>query len=283
MKIGITSGSLRKYDENNYKKMAEVGFLYADFDLADTETEWYMADEAQLAAMVANEKQKMTDAGITLNQIHGPWRWPPQDNTEEDRAERMEKMKKSIHIANLFGCRNWVIHPIMPNGTNDLDLGDDIIQNTWELNITFMRELLAYAKEQDVIICFENMPMPRFSIGSVADIMRVVREMNDDHFKVCLDTGHVNVFPGQTLYDAVKLIGSNLRVMHVHDNDGHGDQHKLPYFGTADWEGFGRALKEIGYTGVFSFETSPSWDMPDEVFDDTCRLMVKMAENLRSL
>ncbi len=280
MKIGITIDSLRKYGADCYKKAAEFGFGYADFDLSGTESKWYTADSETLSRMVDAEKKAASDAGIVIWQVHGPWRWPPKDNTEEKRAERMEKMKKSIDITKMLGCKNWVIHPIMPNGIHDLDIDAETVRNTWELNVVFMRELLTYAKERDIVICYENMPMTRFSVGSVDDIMRFVREMNDEHFKVCLDTGHVNVFEGQTLYDAVKKIGDDLVVMHVHDNDGKGDRHMLPYFGTADWEGFGKALREIGFEGVLSFETTPSWKMPNETFASACRMMVQMAKSI---
>ena len=156
------------------------------------------------------------------------------------------------------------------------ELGTDDAQKTWDLNVTFMRELLACAKEHDVIICFENMPMPNFSLGSVEAIRRFVREMDDDHFRVCLDTGHVNVFEGQSLYDAVIMIGDKLQTLHVHDNNGRSDEHRMPWFGgTADWEGFGRALREIGFDGVFSYETGPSRTLPLDLYGDMLRFMVK--------
>lgn len=275
MKIGITEGSLGRYGADRYKKMAELGFLYADFGMSNTDAAWYTCDEEELVQRVEAEKNTVAEAGVVINQVHGPWRWPPQDGTPEDRAERMEKMKRSIHITAMLGCKNWVIHPIMPFGTNDLDTGK--AEETWELNVVFMRELLACAKAHDVYICFENMPMPRFSIGSPTEILKFVREMNDDHFKICLDTGHVNVYEGLTLGGAVREMGKDIRVMHVHDNDGKGDRHQFPYFGTADWADFGAALREIGYDGVFSFETGPSWKMPEPVFDDACRLLVTAA------
>ena len=279
MKIGITHGSYRRYpDEERYHRMKEDGFDAADFGMSNTEVAPYTLDDDAFAAYFARERALAEEAGIIISQVHGPWRWPPQDQTEEDRAERMEKMKRSIRGTAMLGCKNWVVHPIMPYGINEA--GTEDAQKTWDLNVTFMRELLACAKENGIIICLENMPMVKFSLGSPADIMRLVREIDDDSFRVCLDTGHVNVFEGLTLYDAVHEIGDKLQVLHVHDNSGRGDEHKLPYFGTADWEGFGRALREIGYAGVFSYETNPSWSMPPEMFYDLCRFMVRCAHSI---
>lgn len=265
MKIGITETSYSRWGDMRYRKMKEAGFDCADFEMADTDTVIYQGTEAEMLAYLQKEKALADEAGITFSQCHGPWRWPPRDGTPEDRAERMEKMKKSICAAEILGIRNWVVHPIMPYGTEDMNHGD--AQKTWDMNLVFMRELLCEAKRHDVVICFENMPMPAFSIGSPEQILRFVREMNDDHFKVCLDTGHVNVFSGKTLGDAVRLLGGEIRVLHIHDNDGRADLHRLPYFGTADWNGFIRALSEVGYTGVLSFETGASGEMPLAVYD----------------
>ena len=277
MKIGITESSYRVYPkEIRYQKMKEHGFTCADYGMSNTEVAPYTLDDAEFDAYLTEERRLAEDAGITISQVHGPWRWPPQDATEEDRAERMEKMKRSIRGTAVLGCKNWIVHPIMPYGINEL--GTDDAQKTWDLNVVFMRELLACAKEHDIIICFENMPMPNFSLGSVEAIMRFVNEMNDDHFRVCLDTGHVNVFPGQTLYDAVHMIGDKLQTLHVHDNSGKSDEHRLPWLGTADWEGFGRALREIGFDGVFSYETGPAIALPVDLYGDMLRFMVKSVD-----
>ena len=277
MKIGITESSYRVYPkEIRYQKMKEHGFTCADYGMSNTEVAPYTLDDAEFDAYLTEERRLAEDAGIVISQVHGPWRWPPQDATEEDRAERMEKMKRSIRGTAVLGCKNWIVHPIMPYGINEL--GTDDAQKTWDLNVVFMRELLACAKEHDIIICFENMPMPNFSLGSVEAIMRFVNEMNDDHFRVCLDTGHVNVFPGQTLYDAVHMIGDKLQTLHVHDNSGKSDEHRLPWLGTADWEGFGRALREIGFDGVFSYETGPAIALPVDLYGDMLRFMVKSVD-----
>ena len=54
-------------------------------------------------------------------------------------------------------------------------------------------------------------------------------------------------------------------MLHIHDNDGVGDLHQIPYTFTktrenkssTDWEGFVRGLREIHFDGVLNFETAP--------------------------
>ncbi len=270
MKIGIQASTLDKsgygrWGEDTYKKLKEQGYSCSDFDMANTESVLYTSSRADADAILVHEKELASIAGIEISQVHGPWRWPPRDLTEEDRAERMEKMKESLRMTSVLGCKNWVIHPIMPYGIEDLETGD--ADKTWEINLPFMREILKTAKQYDITICFENMPMTKFSIATPEQILRFVREINDDHFKVCLDTGHVNVFEGLSLGDAVYLLGDEIRTLHVHDNKYGRDMHLMPFYGTAEWYSFGKALKDIGFCGSFSLETKPSGKLPTPIFE----------------
>lgn len=280
IKIGAEANLFFRWNENRYKKARELGFDYIDYDLSVTEKEPFLCDESKMKELMMAERALIEEAGISVGQVHGPWRWPPQDSTEEDRAERLEKMQRAIVATKYLGCKHYVIHPIMPYGIEDKLLGEEKVQSTWELNWVFMNELLKTAKENDIIICFENMPMPNFSIGSPAEILDFVEKINDDHFQICLDTGHVAVYENENLADAVRLFGKRMKVMHVHDNNGIMDQHLLPYLGVINWEEFGAALKEIEYDGVFSYETGFHKKLPDPFYEQACRMLHDIAVNL---
>lgn len=278
MKIGICAKDYERWGNERYNKIKEHGYSHIDYNMVDTETELYCCEEAKFEAMLLEEKKLIEEAGIEISQVHGPWRWPAQDNTVEDRAERMEKMKKSIRGTAILGCKHWVIHPIMPHGIQEK--GTELAKETWDINLEFMSELLQTAKECGVIICFENMPMPNFSLGSPSEILKFVKTINDDNFKICLDTGHVAVYEGLNPADAARELRDEIRVLHVHDNNGHADLHLLPYFGVIDWKDFGQALKEIEFDGVFSFETAPPGKLPTPVFEEMCKLLVKIAKEI---
>lgn len=164
----------------------------------------------------------------------------------------------------------------MPFGAEDLLL--DKAEQTWEMNLEFMAELLKTAKEYDVAICLENMPMPRFSLATPRRILEFVRQMNDEHFKICLDTGHVSVFPELLLPDETRTLGDEIRVLHVHDNNYGIDAHMFPCFGIIDWKSFGRALKDIGFAGSFSIETRPPEKLPDHIYEKFAIALRETAE-----
>ena len=268
-----------RWGEARYEKMKEHGYDCADYNMADTNDEVYTLPEKEAKALLCAEAELARKAGIEISQVHGPWRWPPRDCTAEDRAERMEKMKKSMRATAMLGCKNWVIHPIMPYGVDDLDTGD--AEKTWDMNVAFMRELLKTAKEYGVTICLENMPMLRFSLSTPEQILKLAEEMNDDNFKICLDTGHVSVFGEELdIVDEVRRLGDKIQVLHVHDNRNGIDLHLMPYYGIIDWKRFSEALKEIGYKGVFSLETTPSKKLPTDLFDEMGVALYKIAKEI---
>jgi sugar phosphate isomerase/epimerase len=161
-------------------------------------------------------------------------------------------------MAKLLGCDKWVVHPIMPNLLRDIPEGT--AENTWQLNVEFMGWLLDYARQVDVTICLENMPHRNFSMAKPEKVLELAQLMNDPHFAVCLDFGHVATQENLSVADQIRLLGNQLQAVHIHDNDGLKDQHSWPGEGVIDWTEAAKALKEIGYQGVFSLETAPFRD-----------------------
>ena len=70
---------------------------------------------------------------------------------------------------------------------------------------------------------------------------------------------------GLDFEDFIVTLGKRLKVLHIHDNDGVGDLHQIPFTFTrsrentasTDWKGFIKGLREIHFDGVLSFETAP--------------------------
>ena len=268
IKIGISFNpyghTYGRYGEEKFIRLKEQGYAAADYNLANTNTAIYALDEQELERYAEAEKTAAHKAGVTISQVLGPWRWPPQDGTEAQRAERLDKMKKAVIIAALMDCKHLVIHPIMPWGEEDLTLGKEA--ETLALNVAFFTSLANFAKAYDVIICVENMPMRRFSLATPSQLLTLVNAVGSDHLKVCLDTGHVAVFPTLSLGDEVRKLGDHIRVLHLHDNGGEHDSHAYPTEGIIDWADFFRALEDIRFDGVLSLETAPSGGLDDREF-----------------
>lgn len=285
MKIGVSVEPYGKaancFGEELFQKLGSFGFSAIDYNISGTKYELYSMDDDAFSQRLGNERAAAEAAGLKMHQMHGPWRSPPRDATPEDRQERMEKMQRSILAAHLLGIKYWVIHPLMPYGA--LDLGTENPPKTWEVNKQFMGQLLQYAKALDVTICLENMPMSKFSMADPRQVLKFVREMNDEHFKMCLDTGHSTFFPEVCLSDMVRQIGKDLKVLHVHDNMGDRDFHLWPTKGIIDWPGFMQALKDIGYDGVFNLETAPDKNLEGEAYAEAFAQLCQLAKQVTQL
>ena len=205
MRIGTTLGGYDRFGSQKYQKVKEHGFSAVDFSLSDTNTGDYRLPLREALLLLRQEYQLARDAGIDIWQVHGPWRWPPQDATEAHRQERLEKMQRSMEMCVELGCKNWVIHPIMPHGEQDRDTKN--AQETWELNYIFFRKLLETAKAYDVTICLENMPFTEFPISTVEHCISMVDKLGRDNLRICLDTGHAAIFEKADVARAVKTVG----------------------------------------------------------------------------
>jgi len=284
MKVGISfrpnGNTYGRYGKEKFSKIKQHGYNAVDYDIADTNLDLYNLNEKELKLKINEEKSFANLAGIEIFQVHGPWRWPPQDSSEQERSERLDKMKKAVVITAMLGCDNLVIHPIMPYGIEDLKLKKE--RETWDLNFTFFQELVAYAKEHGVTICLENMPMRNFSLAKPDKVLEFVKEINNDHFKICLDTGHVAIFPELSVANEVRRLGSYIKVLHIHDNMGDKDSHLYPTKGIINWIDFIDAIIEIGYVGVLSLETSPSSDLEDDIFEKESIALCKTFRELLS-
>lgn len=274
MKIGNTSGAFARYGEEKYKRMKAQGYDAVDYQMADTASALYALEEEKFIAALKAERAKIEECGLAVNQVHGPWPVP------KDHDEGMASMKKSIRGTAALGSKYWIIHPMMPHGV--LEKGTELEPKTWQYNLEVFKELLIEAKAHDVIICLENMPFVNFSISTPEEILKLVKEINDDNFKICLDTGHVNMFKGLTNAVAVRLFGDYLCTLHCHDNPGTYDNHYMPYFGNIDWKEFYKALCEIGFDGVFSLECSPPNGLSDEMYDYMSEGLFRIAKEIVS-
>jgi sugar phosphate isomerase/epimerase len=264
MKIGIMSGAyVNRYGlDAGFEKMREHGYeAIDDQSFAHTEGTLFRITEREFEATLTERRRKYEQYGITVSQIHGPWRYPIRDFTAADRAERFEKMAKSIRGCALLGCPYMVIHNVMPYGPRDLSR-----EVVWEINAEFMGRLIEVGREHGVVVCMENMPFIHQHLATPKALLEFVRTFDSPWLRLCLDTGHAAVFKnGTTPADAVRLWGTEyLRTMHVHDNDGRRDCHWMPGKGVIDWADFAAALQEIGYKGVLSLETAVPADVTED-------------------
>ena len=279
MNTGISATFALNEEEarNSLSHLRMLGYDCADLQtFVDTETEWFSMPSADRQKCWGKVGKVAKDCGIVFSQTHGPWRYPPKDFTEEDRAERFEKMSIALEGTAAVGAPCMAIHNIMPWGGEQLPEPDRFM----DMNREFFSRLLEKAKACGVVIALENMPFKKLILSTPEQILDFVKEFDSPFFRVCLDTGHAAVF-GLSPAEAVRQVGRDyLACLHVHDNDGVHDRHWEPYRGVVDWTDFSRALHEIGFEGTLSLETTVSKKLPASIRPEWEKALAATARHL---
>ncbi|MBR3943173.1 MAG: sugar phosphate isomerase/epimerase [Clostridia bacterium] len=274
------SGMPKYWKENSYEKAKEFGYSCVDFSiLGDTNSMIYSSDKATREKILLREKMLAEKAGLKINQAHAPVLSLERALSEQEIATLLQNIKIAIESCKTLDCKYLVVHPFMPNGWSDR--GTVIAEDTFNKNVSYLQELGAYAKEYDVTLCYENMPCIGFSISTPDEILAVLKAVNLENVKMCLDTGHLSAFsPELHLGSEIRKCGKYIKTLHVHDNHGRSDQHNFPGMGMADWKDGVKALHEIGFDGVFSLELLFPDKFSEQVFENACRLAASMADEI---
>lgn len=252
MKFGVNYKTLNNRDIQLLETVKKSGFDCIDISVGDMFPKVYSCDISKMDITLEELREfrkKAEDIGIRVWQTHAPFRYPPRDLEPADREERFEKFQRCIMATAALGSQHVVIHPLYPYG----EFEDPNPQWCFDINRDFFSRLAKTAKEYGVTICIENLPWPLVSLSSPDEIAKLVHAINSENVKMCLDTGHSLVLkeqPGEALRKHHDII----KVLHVHDNQGKGDQHLFPFFGASDWEDFAQSLKETKFEGVVSLE-----------------------------
>jgi sugar phosphate isomerase/epimerase len=89
------------------------------------------------------------------------------------------------------------------------------------------------------------------------DLPRVLEDLASIGYRsvgILVDTGHCICYLRQDPAQVIREIGNRLWSLHIHDNHGSRDEHLIPGEGVIEWKGVLKALKDIGYRGVFMME-----------------------------
>jgi sugar phosphate isomerase/epimerase len=72
---------------------------------------------------------------------------------------------------------------------------------------------------------------------------------------LCYDSGHGNFRPRLSL-DKLESFKARLIAVHLHDNDGTDDQHRVPFHGSVDWPRVTAIIARSSYKKCLSLESS---------------------------
>lgn len=198
---------------------------------------------------------------VAISQMHAPF--PAYVPGAPQLVDYMTQVyKKFILLADYAGCKNLIIHGICTRS----DHPEDTKEYIDSLNLKLFESLIPTVVNTNVTVCLENLftwrpCVPFEGPGHCSDAdeaIQIIDHLNNkagkECFGFCLDTGHA-LLVGLDIKDYIIKLGSRIKALHIHDNDGALDLHQAPYTGKLNWNDFCDGLKSINYKGDLSFET----------------------------
>lgn len=222
----------------------DAGFRYVDFNGT------YLIKDDNWRRLAEEVLHDFDRFGLIIDQTHAIYAY--KDIAE---ADYREYMRRSFELAHMAGAANIVIHAdkYTPD-ENGYDF-DKALTAVYD----FYAPYVEYAKKVGLGVAIENLfdkklgPRTRFT-ALVEEQIAIIDRFADPIVSACWDFGHGKCSYGKDHLDAMKKLGSRLTCTHVHDNNGQSDLHQNLYFGNCDWETAVANLKEMNYTGKFTYE-----------------------------
>lgn len=195
------------------------------------------------------------DLGIRFPQGH---LWLTCDIVAENTAPVLSELRRWLDLFMALGVKAGVLHP---GGSTMLAQGAERSRVN-EIRVDSLRQIATHVRGSDLVICLENLGT---GTQTLEDLMAILTHAGEHALAICLDTGHLNIVGGdQAAF--IRGAGPRLKALHIDDNEGHEDQHLMPYGrGTVPWSEVANALRQIGYTGLYNFEIPGENHCPMEV------------------
>lgn len=280
MRIGIwTSFYIQLSPEDAIRRFADLGWRDLEVSaehgkVATQENDW----KARLRSI----RKLCEDNGITLWQMHSPLELNLADSNLQKREQDIGIAAKWAEYANELGLPHLVIHP----GGRQRAETDDEKKEIWNMNIDAFGRLAEVGSNFDVKFCIENMQerigQDQWRIGArISDLHEIIDAVGSDFLGICFDSSHANVTK-LDMFQAIQECGDRLLATHMSDNDGSGDQHKMPFGGNIDWESVISALKNIDYNQLFNLEIPGENRVPLPVRDARLRYAMEILKYMMS-
>jgi sugar phosphate isomerase/epimerase len=229
--------------EESLRLIAEAGFTHVHWC-----HQWntdFIYDEPEIAQIGA----WLRAFGLRLLDLHGSngneKRWTSA--REHERAAGVLLVKNRIDMTRALGGDAVVMH--VP-GSRDL-AGDPGALDRLRRSLD---ECLPYARERGLRVAVENGEDNWGTIRGLFDAY------GPDVLGLCYDCGHGNLarpgIPAGSALDNLGAVKARLLVLHLHDNDGKSDLHRVPYTGTVDWPRLSGIIAASGYGKCISMESN---------------------------
>ena len=185
---------------------------------------------------------------VQLWSLHLPFRPTEKvnfaSNDELVRTNTLEYYTNIIKRASKAGIKIFVVHP---NSNEPIEEGEERAKKIEQIK-KYLDMLAENAYKEGCVVAVEN--LPRSCIARNSDELLDLMKANEK-LRVCYDTNHLM---GQEATEFIKAVGEKIITLHVSDYDFMNERHWLPGEGKNDWQKILKALRKVGYNGVWLYE-----------------------------
>lgn len=186
----------------------------------------------------------LSDLGLSVTDMHGSAGREKEWCSTVDycRLSGVELVANRLAMAEALGTDVVVMH--LP----DLHASPDA--SAWAAVWRTLDALHPAAEAHGVRIAIEN----GSTVESFEAIGAVLDRCPPDYVGLCYDSGHGNMLG--TGLEWLERFADRLIAVHLHDNDGSGDQHRIPFDGSVDWPRLAGIVAHSSYEKWASLEVS---------------------------
>ena len=227
---------------------------------------------------VREAANKIDALGMEAYSFHAPFATDIDISSPDAgcREYALDEILKAVEAAAVLGVHYFVIHP----GPENADIPSREERLVRIENVVSVLNRVAMRCSEVGIRCVLENKLPHLLFGNSSDIVWILGALETNQVGACLDTGHA--FLSGELYNLVYKLTPYLRMLHVHDNRGHSDEHCPPGDGRIDWGAFLRELIQVHFHGAFILEIAGGKE-PSEIMARARRGRSFLREHARRL
>ena len=202
---------------------------------------------------------RLESLGLRATTVHAPMGYNVLGAPEENwRREKVQVLASYLRFAGALDATDLIIHAV-PNPGFVPNADDPAVPGLIRQAVfDSLDDLVPVAEEASVRILLENLPYDcEYPYLTMGELRPLVDQYPAEQVGLVVDTGHawtLKLDPAAEIHVA----GCRLGGLHLQDVDGAApnDQHWVPTHGDLDWDAIRRALGQVRYVGLWTFEVA---------------------------
>ncbi|OFX17121.1 MAG: hypothetical protein A2Z18_01265 [Armatimonadetes bacterium RBG_16_58_9] len=191
---------------------------------------------------------RLVASGIRVHSVHARYGPTYDISSPDDKVHErgVDALIDAIEVATVLGAERVIVHAS--------DVVSDGRMRRLDRARGVLREVAVVAKQSGAVLALENLGPECF--GHTPDeIFQLLNGTNSETIGVCFDSGHANL--SGRFAEFMDALLPHAVVMHLHDNDGKGDQHRFPGEGNIDWRRFASAYRAANCDASVILDCAP--------------------------